>query len=120
MINIFIFLITILLLGVLFYSGCSKFTIGTTPQKEKVNSIAPDTVLIFYAPWCGYCKAAMDEFEKAVDTGNGKIVLINGDENRDLMTKYGVNGFPTIMKGNKVHTGGRTANEILDFANDNN
>jgi len=125
MLNFFIFVLTVLLFGVLFVKGGSNFTtstqiIGTTPEKEKINSIAPDTVLIFYAPWCGYCKSSMDEFQKAVDSGNGKILLINGDENRDLMVKYGVKGFPTIMKGNNVHTGGRTSSEILDFADDKN
>jgi len=116
-----IFLLTVLILVIIFsrkYSskfGGTEQKLGTTPEKEKVNSIAPDTVLIFYAPWCGYCKAAMAEFEKAVESGNGKIILVNGDENRELMQKYGVQGFPTIMKGNKVHKGGRTEKEILEF-----
>ena len=57
----------------------------------------------------------MAEFEKAVESGNGKIILVNGDENRELMQKYGVQGFPTIMKGNNVHKGGRTEKEILEF-----
>jgi len=124
MLNVFIFIITVLILSFLLFKGCtSKFgasdqKLGTTPEKEKVNSIGPDTVLIFYAPWCGHCKAAMGEFEKAVSSSNGKVILVNGDENRDLMKKYGVQGFPTIMKGNNVHRGGRTEKEILEFMNE--
>jgi thiol-disulfide isomerase/thioredoxin len=115
------FILTILIIVILFsnsrYSNFSgnEQKLGTTPEKEKANSIASDTVLIFYAPWCGYCKQAMTEFENARDASNGKVILINGDENRELMKKYGVHGFPTIMKGNKVYNGGRTEKEILEF-----
>jgi len=117
------FFLTVIIIVILFFRGCSsKFSIseqklGTTPTKEKLNSISPETVLIFYAPWCGYCKAAMKEFEKASQTSNGKVILVNGDENPDLVNKYGVNGFPTIMKGAEVYKGGRTEKEILEFAN---
>ena len=118
---ILLFILTILIIVVIFskkYS--SKFSgteqkLGTTPAKEKTNSITPETVLIFYAPWCGHCRAAMAEFQKAANSSNGRVLLINGDENRELIKKYGVEGFPTIIKGNKLHKGGRTEKEILEF-----
>ena len=88
---------------------------------DKLNTITDDTVLIFYAPWCGYCKKSMDEFEKAVEEGNGNILLINSDaeDNKDLLKKHKIEGFPTIVKGNgTVYNGDRTSKDIVEFSND--
>ena len=34
-------------------------------------------IVMVLADWCGHCKNSMPEFEKAVDGGDGKIVLID-------------------------------------------
>jgi len=83
---------------------------------EENEEPVPDSVLIFYAPWCGYCKKSMDEFEKA-SAKNSKIRLINSDQNTDLVKKYNVKGFPTIMKTNgQTYSGDRSVDSILEFA----
>jgi thiol-disulfide isomerase/thioredoxin len=72
---------------------------------------------IFFAPWCGHCKASKDEFEKAAEM-NQMIILVDSTqpENEGLKEKYGVQGFPTIMKASgEKYTGARTAVAIDEF-----
>ena len=99
----------------------SKFseTVKTTPKESKIDSITDDTVLIFYAPWCGHCKKAMPEFIKATEMSNGKVMLVNSDDpkNKKLIQEHGVSGFPTIKKANGTeYKGGRTSEDIKSFA----
>jgi thiol-disulfide isomerase/thioredoxin len=83
---------------------------------EENEEPVPDSVLIFYAPWCGYCKKSMDDFNQA-SAKNSKIRLINSDQNTDLVKKYNVKGFPTIMKTNgQTYSGDRSVDSILEFA----
>ena len=94
-------------------------SIKTTSADAKNDSITKDTVLIFYAPWCGHCKRSMGEFLEAVTQGNGKVMMFNSDDpgSKDLITKYNINGFPTIMKASgEKYTGPRTSSEIIKFS----
>ena len=73
-------------------------------------------VLIFHSPGCGHCTAAMPEFKKAQGVSD-KIELIDGSTNRDLVNKYEIKGFPTIIKSdNTPYNGPRKAEDILEFA----
>ena len=125
---------TILLLGLIFILGVcifmvcsmkSKSTFGagnsdTTSVKPNINK---DSVLIFYAPWCGHCKSSMDEFKNAVAQGQGDIILIDStdDSNTSLIDKYDIKGFPTIIKGDGTkYTGSRTAESIVSFSKNEN
>jgi thiol-disulfide isomerase/thioredoxin len=97
----------------------SKFnaSVSYSPDNTKMENITDDTVLIFYAPWCGHCKKSMNDFKQASSMGNGKIMLINSDEEPEAVKQYNVRGFPTIMKANgETHTGGRDVSSIMDFA----
>jgi len=90
-----------------------------SPDDTKPENINSDSTLIFHATWCGHCKKSMNEFKKAVAQGKGKIMLIDSDEYPELVKKYNVRGFPTIMKANgETYTGPRTASDILAFANE--
>jgi protein disulfide-isomerase A6 len=110
----------LLLVGI--YLTCkSKFTetVKTTPKDSKTDSISDDTVLIFFAPWCGHCKSAMPEFIKASEMSNGKVLLINSDDpkSKKLMEQHSVRSFPTIKKANGIeYKGGRTSEELKKFA----
>jgi len=119
--KILLVLLLILLLGVISFTCRSKFgSTSTSEGSSKTDAIRDDTVLVFYAPWCGHCKKSMNDFKDAESKGNGKVMLINSDDpdNSEIMKKYKVQGFPTIMKGDKKsYNGGRTSKEILEFAN---
>ena len=98
----------------------SRFTAtgeGTSPPIN-IDSIKDDTVLIIYAPWCGHCKSSMSEFVDASKQSDN-IMLVNSEDpsNVELLSKYKVQGFPTIMKASgEKYTGPRKADAIVEFA----
>jgi len=118
-----VFIVLILLAILVVCYGSSKFTstqTKSTSVSSKYDSVDDNTVLIFYAPWCGHCKKSMPEFLKATEDPSVKVVLVNSDDPgaKKLIDKYSINGFPTIIKGDgTVFNGDRTAREIIEFAN---
>ena len=120
--------ISYVLIGLILVIGFLMFVMCKTKSKfgEKTSvaaNIKDDTVFIFFAPWCGYCKEAKTEFKKSVAEGNGKVVLVDATlpENKKLAEEYKVKGFPTIIKSNGTkYTGARTAAAILSFAGEDN
>ena len=109
------------------------------PNKKSENVFA-----MFYAPWCGHCRAAEPAFKtafggRAVDygvyrnkqlEGGTTLVLINGDHHPEMMQKFGVDGFPTfkMLKGvtNRKtlnskniyeYEGGRSKDEFNNYLN---
>jgi len=120
----FLLFAAIIVMALLMFQVCSNKStfgmakIGVSDSTSEIPNIDKDSVLIFYAPWCGYCKDSMTKFEDAVKEGEGKIVLIDGtdEKNYDLKAKYGIQGFPTIIKGDhtKYH-GKRETEEIVNF-----
>ena len=112
----------IILLSLIIFFICNSNSSRSTFGAESTSilpTISKDTTLIFYAPWCGYCKNNMKYFEKAVATGDGKIVLIDATDksNEKLIEKYDVKGFPTIMKGSVIYNGERKdVDGIVEFS----
>ena len=76
------------------------------------------TVLIFFADWCGFCKQAKPTFEKLVNDYPDKVQLIN-DKNKDLLSKYSVKSFPTIMTntGDTYKSNDRSYEALSQFIN---
>jgi len=82
----------------------------------------------FFAPWCGHCKrlapeyeivgAAFEKLKKSVT-----IAKVDCDQHKELCGKHGIQGYPTLKyfpKGSttaEAYSGGRTANDIIDFVN---
>ncbi|KAG6704078.1 hypothetical protein I3842_07G118200 [Carya illinoinensis] len=81
----------------------------------------------FYAPWCGHCKKLAPEYERlGTSFKKAKSVLIakvDCDDQKNLCSKYGVTGYPTIKwfpKGSlepKKYEGPRTAEALTEFVN---
>ncbi|TIA87589.1 hypothetical protein E3P99_03078 [Wallemia hederae] len=62
----------------------------------------PNTLVMFYAPWCGHCKALMPTFDAVAETyardDNCQLAKINVDDksNAEIGTRYKIGGFPTL------------------------
>ena len=81
----------------------------------------------FYAPWCGHCKALAPAFKEAatvLKNEGSKAKLINVDAtasaNKALGAKFGVKGFPTLklFRGNEFEddfSGGRDTHDLTEF-----
>lgn len=60
------------------------------------------TLKLIYAPWCGWSKKALPDFDKIMSemnntTQNGVTIIIekhNSEENKEIVKKYNVRGFP--------------------------
>ncbi|GMH23775.1 hypothetical protein Nepgr_025618 [Nepenthes gracilis] len=56
-------------------------------------------VVEFFALWCRHCKKLAPEWKKAENNLKGKVKLghVNCDEEKSLMSRFSVQGFPTIL-----------------------
>ena len=53
----------------------------------------------YWAEWCGPCKMIapiLDDMAKEFD-GRLQVAKMNVDENRDIPSKFGIRGIPTLM-----------------------
>jgi len=67
-------------------------------DQEVVNSDIP-SIVDFWAPWCGPCRALgpMVEDLAADYKGRVKVTKLNIDESPRTAEKYGVRSIPTLM-----------------------
>lgn len=96
---------------------------GTYMRGGSLNMPVGKDVTLYYAPWCGYCKEIMPEWQK-VETAmrndpSTRLTAVNCEENPHLAQREGVKGYPTIIletRGEKKrYSGNRKANDILSF-----
>jgi protein disulfide-isomerase-like protein len=83
-------------------------------------------LMMFYAPWCGVCKALKPEYSAAATELKGKAILAGMDvttmAGRDVIYEFNITGYPTIVyfeKGTKKfdYGGGRKKDEIIKWMN---
>jgi len=97
-----------------------------TPSTFKKDVIDGDHlwIIVFYAPWCGHCKALASEWEKLAKAvaPSIRVGALNADEHKEIAGQYQVQGFPTIKlfgsdkKSPKDYNGARTASALAQAA----
>jgi thioredoxin len=72
--------------------------IDTTNFDGTVGSDTP-TLIDFWAPWCGPCRALGPTIEKlASDLGDrAQVGKVNIDDHPELAAKYGISSIPTVL-----------------------
>ena len=91
-------------------------------EKEVIKSDSL-WLILFYAPWCGHCRAFHPQFEKLAKSTKGlfKIGAVNCEEERDLAGKYKIDGFPTVLffgedkTKTEEYEGDRKADKIVEY-----
>jgi thioredoxin 1 len=72
--------------------------VTTASFEERVLKCEKPVLVDFYADWCVPCSKlgpVLEEF--AQEHPEVRVVKVNVDENSDLVSRYGVQGFPTLL-----------------------
>ena len=98
-----------------------------TPDTWDEQTAGKTVFVKFFAPWCGHCKAMKPDWDALMTEyeGSENILIADVDcinSGKDLCSKVGVEGFPTIKHGDPAnledYKGGRDADSLKKFASE--
>jgi len=98
-------------------------TLATEEDVATLKASGKDAVVVVYAPWCQFCQAMEEEFEKLADATGMPVYKFRGDEQREFVeANLNTSSFPTINyvgadgKPIKYESEVRTVEAMADFA----
>ncbi len=88
-------------------SNLIKHITDATFEAEVLQSNQTAVLVDYWAEWCGPCKMIAPILDEVAGTYAGKLQItkMNVDENRDIPSKFGIRGIPTLM----IFKGGQLA-----------
>ena len=97
-------------------NGDVLIVVGKTFERDVIKN-DKDVMLLFYAPWCGHCKALHPKYEevaKKLKAKNPKLVMAKIDATENEVESVNISGFPTV----KFYPGNKKDKEPLDYNGD--
>jgi len=79
--------------------------LGSTDEVTALQADGKDAVVVVYAPWCQFCQAMEDEYEKLAEATGLPVYKFRGDEERAYVEEnLNTKSFPTInyLSGGKA------------------
>jgi len=88
--------------------GSQIVALNDSTFPETVEQDPAPILVDFWAEWCMPCRALAPVIEELAEEFKGKVrfAKVNVDECKDVPTKFGIRGIPTIIlfdKGKKVN-----------------
>ena len=120
-------LLTGFLISVIVFSLVGYVLSLTRNGSTKEGFKGRKSLLLLHMEGCGHCEKLMPEWDKFTKMNNTSITTkaVEKDDDRALVKRYGVEGFPTILlldsNGKKLDTynGPRNAQGLLDYCQQN-
>lgn len=91
-------------------------TLDSTSFNAAVES-SQLTLVDFWAPWCGPCKAIAPILEEVAQELAGKVQIgkVNVDDETDIAARYNIRAIPTLL----LFQGGKTVDQFVGMTNKN-
>lgn len=83
-----------ILISVLIHTVTATVYLSSDNFEEKTTG--KKGMVAFRAPWCGHCKKLKPDWDKLADNVDVLIGEVDCTVEKDLCSKHGVQGFPTI------------------------
>lgn len=105
---------------------------NTDDEVDTTSRSDVPTLVMFKAEWCGHCQRMKPAFQKCMNmkrsNPNMKIIMVDADERKDLVSQHGIEGFPCVRlyprgmrnRDNMIeYEGDRSEADLVRFLNDN-
>ena len=100
----------------------------TTNSFDNFIETHPSVLVMFYAPWCGHCKAMKPAFMDAArmlkeQEMDGTLAAVDATNETELGKRFEVTGYPTLkyFESGKMlyeYGYGKTAEDLVEFMKD--
>jgi len=108
-------------------SQASDVKVLTPDNFDSVVDGSKHVFVEFFAPWCGHCKKLAPDYEIVATafakTDSVVVASVDADAHKDLASKFGVTGYPTLKffpKGStepESYSGARDPDGLIEYIN---